>query len=150
MALKYNTEVVITLPRERVIALFDDPANMKHWQPGFISFEPISGTPGQPGAKSRLKYKMGNREIEMIETITKRALPDEFNGIYEAKGVYNEQVNRFIALDDNRTKWVSESLFEFSGFMKLIGWLMPASFKKQSQKYLDLFRDFAEKQGTGG
>jgi hypothetical protein len=29
--------------------------------------------------------------------------------------------------------------------MKLIGWLMPGTFKKQSQKYLDLFKSFAEK-----
>jgi hypothetical protein len=28
--------------------------------------------------------------------------------------------------------------------MKLIGWLMPGAFKKQSQKYLNDFKDFAE------
>lgn len=31
--------------------------------------------------------------------------------------------------------------------MKLFGWLMPGAFKKQSQKYLDMFKEFAEKEG---
>ena len=89
---------------------------------------------------------MGKREIEMIETITRRNLPAEFHGTYEAKGVYNIQKNFFTALGENRTKWVSESEFKFSGMMKLMGWLMPGAFKKQSQKYLDDFKAFAEKE----
>ncbi|MBK0402465.1 SRPBCC family protein [Adhaeribacter sp. BT258] len=144
--MKYTNEIIINLPRPRVIALFEDPANMKHWQPGFQSMEHISGTPGQEGAKSRLKYKMGSREIEMIETITRNNLPDSFDGIYEAKGVHNLMFNRFIPLSENQTKWISDTEFEFSGFMKLMGWLMPGVFKKQSQQYLDKFKAFAESQ----
>ncbi|HNR17396.1 MAG TPA: SRPBCC family protein [Chitinophagaceae bacterium] len=144
--MKYTNEVEINQPLSKVIELFDNPANMPQWQPGFISMEPISGTPGQPGAKSKLKYKMGKRDIEMIETITARNLPKEFHGTYEAKGVYNVQKNFFIETASGKTKWVSESEFKFSGMMKLIGWLMPGTFKRQSQKYLDLFKAFAEKQ----
>jgi hypothetical protein len=146
--MKYSNEVEINQPLQKVIELFDNPANMPHWQPGFISMEHISGEAGQPGAKSRLKYKMGKRDVEMIETITQRNLPHEFHGTYEAKGVYNVQKNYFTPLGDNKTKWVSESEFKFSGMMKLFGWLMPGVFKKQSQKYLDLFKEFAEKTGA--
>ncbi|MDX5347712.1 MAG: SRPBCC family protein [Hymenobacteraceae bacterium] len=142
--MKYTNEIEIDLPREKVVELFENPDNMKYWQPGLQSFEHISGTPGQPGAKSRLRYKMGKREIEMIETITKSSLPDEFNGLYETNGVYNVMNNRFIPVSENKTKWVSESEFQFSGFMKLMGWLMPGAFRKQSQKYLDDFKAFAE------
>lgn len=144
--MKYSNEIEINLPLDKVIELFENPDNMKHWQPGLQSFEHISGTPGQLGAKSRLKYKMGKREIEMIETITKQNLPDEFTATYEAKGVYNLLVNKFIPVSENKTKWVSETEFKFSGLMKLIGFLMPGIFKKQSQKYLDDFKTFAEKQ----
>ena len=144
--MKYTNEIEINLPIDRVITLFDNPDNMKHWQPGLQSFEHISGTPGQVGAKSRLRYKMGNREIEMIETILKRDLPHSFDGTYEAKGVYNVISNKFIPLGPNKTKWVTETEFKFSGFMKLMGWLMPGAFKKQSQQYLDKFKAFAESQ----
>lgn len=145
--MKYSNEVEINLPLNKVIELFENPDNMKHWQPGLQSFEHISGTSGQVGAKSRLKYKMGKREIEMIETITKQNLPHEFTATYEAKGVYNLLINKFISVTENKTKWVSETEFKFSGFMKLIAFLMPGTFKKQSQKYLDDFKAFAEKQG---
>lgn len=146
--MKYTNEVEINQPLQKVIELFDNPANMPKWQPGFISMEHISGVPGQPGAKSKLKYKMGKRDVEMIETITTRNLPKEFHGIYEAKGVYNVQKNFFKETGPGKTKWISETEFKFGGMMKLIGWLMPGAFKKQSQKYLDLFKAFAEKGGA--
>ncbi len=147
--MKYNVEIIINLPRKRVIELFDNIENMYKWQPGLISFEHESGTPGEVGAKSRLQYKMGNREIEMIETITVKNLPKEFSGTYEAKGVWNEVKNFFYELDENSTKWVSENEFRCSGFMKIFAFLMPGSFKKETAKYLDQFKEFAEDEGLG-
>jgi len=84
----------------------------------------------------------------MIETILKRNFPHEFHATYDAKGVHNIQKNYFKAVNENTTKWISESEFEFSGFfMKLMGFLMPGMFKKQSVKYLKDFKAFAE-EGT--
>lgn len=143
--MKYTTEIEINKPVDKVIELFDNADNMGKWMEGLQSFEHLSGTPGQPGAKSRLKFKMGKREIEMIETVTVRNLPQEFSGTYEAKGVFNIVKNKFSALPDNRTKYVSEQEFQFKGFMKMIAFLMPGAFKKQSMKYLTAFKNFAEK-----
>ena len=111
-----------------------------------ISFDHISGTAGEVGAKSKLLYKMGKREIEMVETITVKNLPDEFSGTYEAKGVWNEVKNYFHEIDENTTKWVSENEFKCSGFMKIIAWLMPGNFKKETKKYLIYFKEFTENQ----
>ena len=85
----------------------------------------------------------------MIETITVNNLPDEFSGTYEAKGIYNEVRNYFHKAGENQTLWVSENLFETKGFMRLLVFFMPGSFKKQSYKYLEYFKEFAEKQGNG-
>ena len=142
--MKYSCTVDISRPIDQVINLFDNPDNMKHWQPGLISFEHVSGDPGTPGAKSKLLYKMGKREIEMVETIISRNLPDDFSGMYEANGVKNIVKNRFVPIDDSSTRYTTEQEFQFSGFMKLLGWLMPGSFKKQSQKYMEQFKEFAE------
>jgi hypothetical protein len=79
---------------------------------------------------------MGKRDIEMIETITVRNLPDEFSGTYEAKGVFNIVKNYFRPVSENKTKYINESEFQFNGFMKLIGFLMPGAFRKESEKYL--------------
>ena len=144
--MKYITEIEINQPVEKVLELFDNPDNMKEWMEGLQSFETISGTPGQEGAKARLKYKMGKREIEMIETITKKNLPEEFTGTYKAKGVFNIVKNRFVPIGDNKTKYITEQEFQFSGIMKLMGAFMPGAFKKQSLKYMNAFKEFVEKQ----
>ncbi|MEM7537524.1 MAG: SRPBCC family protein [Chloroflexota bacterium] len=146
--MKYLLEIEIDLPRDRVIELFDNPDNMAKWQPGFVSMEHLSGTPGEAGAKSLLNYEMGKRVVEMTETIESRNLPDEFIAIYEAKKVWNRIVNNFIALDDNRTKWVFDCEFKMGGVMGVISKVMPGMFKKQSLENMQRFKEFAEGSST--
>jgi carbon monoxide dehydrogenase subunit G len=143
--MKYSEEIEINKPIEKVIELFDNPDNLKKWMEGLQSFEHLSGTPGQPGAKSKLKFKMGNREMEMIETVITRNLPHEFTGSYEAKGGYNIVKNKFVKLSGTRTKHITEHEFRFKGFMKVIAFLFSGMFKKQSMKYLKAFKEFVEK-----
>lgn len=142
--MKYVTSIDLDLPRERVIELFDDPDNMAKWQQGLVSFEPISGEPGQPGAKSKLVYQMGKRRVEMIETITARDLPERFDGTYEAKGVFNVVKNRFTELGPETTRWESENEFRLSGVMWLMGLVMGGAFRKQTLEYMQAFKRFAE------
>lgn len=144
--MKYTNEVIIELPREKVVALFENPDNLAKWQPGFISMELIEGKPGEVGSQHKLKYKMGKRDIEMTETITKSKLPDLFGATYQAKNVFNIIDNHFEDLGNGRTRYSTDNEFKMSGTMKIFGWLMPGAFKKQSQKYLDLFKEFAEKE----
>lgn len=142
--MKYEAEITIDLPRQRVIELFDDPANLSQWQPGLLSFEHLSGERGYPGAKSRLVYEENNRKIEMIETVTSRNLPDEFSGVYEAKGVKNWISNRFYESGPEQTRWVTESEFKFSGIMAILSLFMRGSFSKQTQELMGRFKAFAE------
>ncbi len=142
--MKFTTEIEINQPIERVIDLFDNAENMDKWMDGLQSFEHLSGTPGQVGAKAKLRFKMGKREIEMIETVTVRNLPHEFSGTYEADGVFNIVKNKFIKLSDTKTMYITENEFQFKGFMKIIAFLMPGAFKKQSIKLLNDFKRFAE------
>ena len=143
--MKYSVDIEINQPIDKVVELFDNPANMKEWMEGLISFEHISGTPGKVGAKSKLKFKTGKREMEMIETVTVRNLPHEFSGTYEAKGVHNIVTNKFISLSNNKTMLTNEQEFQFKGFMKIVAFLMQGAFKKQSLKYMTAFKTFAEK-----
>ncbi len=82
----------------------------------------------------------------MIETVTSRNLPKEFSGTYEAGGVFNIVSNYFEELPGNKTRYSSHQEFQLKGFMKIMGWLMPGLFKKQSMKYLEDFKKFAEAQ----
>ena len=142
--MKYTVTIEINLPRAKVVELFENPDNMAQWQPGFISMEHLSGEKGKAGARSKLNYKMGKREIEMIETILVNDLPNEFSGTFEADKVWNEVRNYFEEKDENTTLWRSECEFRFKGMMKVFAFLMPGVFKKQSFKYLENFKAFAE------
>lgn len=142
--MKYTAEIVVDVPREEFIKKMDEPENMRHWQRGLVNYEQLSQNPGQEGAQMTLSYKMGKREITMVETIIKRNLPEELHTIYDTKGVHSIQKNYFKDEGD-KTRWISESEFQFSGFsMKLMGFLMPGAFKKQSLKYMQDFKSFAE------
>jgi len=142
--MKYQQEITINKPRNEVVEKFSDPDNMEHWQRGFIFMKPINGELGAEGSQNLLKYDMGKREVEMTETILKNNLPYEFSATYDAKGVYNSQVNKFNETPENHTIWITDSEFKFSGFMKFIGWFMPGAFKKQSYKFMQDFKAFVE------
>lgn len=142
--MKYSNEIVINLPRKSVLELFESVENLYKWQENLLSFEHVSGISGEVGAKSRLRYKDGNREYSLIETITVKNLPEEFSGTYETKNVWNEVKNYFMEIGDNSTKWTSECEFRFSGIMKFLSILFSNAFKNESMKFLVNFKKFAE------
>ena len=88
---------------------------------------------------------MGKREIEMTETIEQRALPDLFSGVYEANGVWNLVENHCEDLPNGGTKWRIDTEFRCAGFMRIMAFVIPGVFRKQTAKYMDLFKKFAEK-----
>ncbi len=147
--MKFHVCVEINLPIDKGIDLFVDSENLKEWQDGFISMEHLSGNPGEPDAKSRLMYKIRRREMEMIETIKINNLPEEFVGLYESKPMVNLMTNHFTDLEDDKTRYDAHiEYLQFNGFMpKVMAFLMPGMFKKQTQKWLDQFKAFAERVG---
>ncbi len=143
--MKFLTEITVNVPLSDFMKKFDNTENMKLWQKDLLSVEHLSGIPGKEGAQMELRYKIGKREVVMVETILKRNLPHEFHATYDAKGVHNIEKNYFKAVGDSTTKWISESEFQFSGFfMKMLAFLMPGAFKKQSLKFKRDFKAFAE------
>jgi hypothetical protein len=146
--MKYTQEITINLPRVEVIKLFNNADNLKKWQPGLVSFKHLSGKSGNRGAKSTLLFKENGREIEMIETILVSNFPDEFSAKYETSVVENWQENHFSKEGPNKTNWRTENEFRFSGLYKLMRIFMRGSFPKQSYKYLQYFKDFAEKRSS--
>jgi hypothetical protein len=143
--MKYTNEIEINLSREKVIALFDDPENLPKWMPNLVVFEHLSGEPGQVGAKSKFVVSHGKSECELIETITVRDLPDFFEGTYETNGMWNEVKNEFIEVGEDKTQWVAHSEFKSDKLMmKLMMFLMPGAFKKESLKFMNSFKTFAE------
>ncbi len=142
--MRYSITETIGRPRSEVAALFEDPANLPHWQEAFVSLEPLSGPPGAAGSKTRLTYRMGRREIVMEETIEENALPERFTAVYEAPGVWNRCANHFSEPAPGRTDWRMENEFRCRGFMRLMTLFLPGMFRRQTAKSMADFRRFAE------
>jgi hypothetical protein len=153
--MKYTVSVEIALPRQRVAELLEDPAHFPKWLRGLVLHEPISGTHGQVGTTSRVVMQMGEQQIECTETITRREPVDlrevpavpvvHFDREIVGAGMWSAVRDRLTDAGPQRTLWESENEFRFSGvLMRLVGFLMPGAFRKQSRQHMQDFKAFAE------
>ena len=142
--IEYTEEIEINTNIDSVIILFDNPYNMKEYMQGIESYNLISGEIREIGAKAEITAVMGENKVIMIEEIITNDLPTEKKVTYKADRVYNIVINRFEKVSENKTKFINEQEFEFKGYMKIIGFIMPSAFKKQSRVYLQNFKEFAE------
>ncbi|WP_344153164.1 SRPBCC family protein [Kribbella yunnanensis] len=123
-----------------------------------VLHEPLNGLHGQVGTKSRVVMRMGQQEMEAIETITRRE-PADLHGIPKdavvrfereivAEGMWNAARERLTEAGPEMTLWVSENEFRFSSLpMRLGATFLRGAFRKRSQQHMQDFKAFAE-QGT--
>ena len=153
--MKYTVSIEIALPLERVAQLLADPANIPKWLRGVILHEPLNGLHGQVGTKSRVVMETGQQKFEVIETITRREPADlrnipkgsvvHFEREIVGEGMWSAARERLTEASPDTTLWVSENEYRFSGLlMRLVGLLMPGTFRKQSLQHMQDFKDFAE------
>ena len=143
--MKYICEIEINQPIKKVVELWTDENNFTKWQDDFKSITLLDGSINTVGAKSEIIFE-GKHKIELIETIIISNLPTEKKALYEHKMMSNTQSSRFIAINDNKTQYISEvEYIKFNGLMmKIIAKLFPSKFKVQSQKWMNQFKVFAE------
>lgn len=141
----YTIDIVIEVPLDICVQKFANLENSKHWQRGLMSIEHISGVPGEFGAKMKLHYQIGKRRMALVETLTHKNPPYELHSIYTTEGADDFQENYFQKTPENHTKWTSINEFIPLNFkMRLMLWMMPKTFKKQSLQYMKDFKNFVE------
>ena len=145
--MKFKLELPIYKSRAEVWKAFDDPEKMKVWQPSLIRFEPLSGTPGQPGAVSKLTYQENGREFSLMERITDRREPELFHGVYDNPFAENSIQNEFIDQGAGQTLWVMETKYTFKTLiMKILGPLLKKNYVARTQKDMERFKEMVESQ----
>jgi uncharacterized membrane protein len=144
--MNFTISVDIDQPIEKVVELWQDEKNLSKWQDGYLGSEMIFGHPGEVGTRTKMKYLMGKRKIDLVEIILENKLPKEFLAKYESKTTVNTMHNVFESLSENKTRWTATIHYSsFTGFLvKAMAFLLPGMFKKQSQKWLDQFKVFVE------
>ncbi|MFC8531978.1 SRPBCC family protein [Nocardia sp. NPDC057227] len=163
--MKYTNSIEIALPRERVAQLLADPVHIPKWLRGVVRHEPVKGVHGELGTESRVVLRTGNREVECTETITRREpaelrdIPAEvvvhFDREIVGAGMWSAVRDRLTEAGPEATHWESESEYRFdSRLIRLLGRLLPGSFRRQSQQHMRDFKAFAEegrdvREGSG-
>ena len=143
--MKFKLETLINKPRADVWQAFDNIENMPKWQPSLISREITDGTPGQPGAVSKLTYKEDEREFTLIEKVIHRDEPNELAGIYENVFADNIIKNKFIEHGKTQTLWVIENEFKFKTLlMKIMGNVLKKNYIKRTQRNMQRFKEMVE------
>ncbi|GIG67456.1 SRPBCC family protein [Phytomonospora endophytica] len=153
--MKYTVSIELALPREKAVQLLADPAHMPKWLRGLVLHEALSGEHGQVGTTSRVVMRMGKQRFEATETITRREPADlreipreqavHFEREIEGQGMWNAVRDRLTEAGPETTLWESENEFRFGGvLMRLVGLLMPGTFREQSRQHMRDFKEFAE------
>jgi hypothetical protein len=102
--MRFSCTTEINLPITKVVELFENTDNLKYWQQGLQSYEQLSGTAGDPGAKARIVIHQGKHVIELIETVITNRLPYESSALYEHRHMINTMTNRFSSINAHKTK----------------------------------------------
>ncbi|WP_109437648.1 SRPBCC family protein [Aquimarina sp. AU119] len=146
--MKYKGSVTIHQEREVVVALFMNEEYNKEYQDGFIKKELINGVPGQKGAKSKMYYKYGKQDMVITETITKNDLPQSLEAFYHHKHMDNTMKYTFTEVNSKTTQYDYECEYiRINWFLpKIIALFFPGIYRKQVEKWMSQFKEFAEKQ----
>ena len=75
--MKYSNEIIVELSLDEFIKKMDNPENLKHWMEGLVSYEHLSGNPGEVDAKMKFNFEFKNRKMSLIETIIHQNFPHE-------------------------------------------------------------------------
>jgi len=144
--MKFKLELPIDKPLAEVWKAFDNPENMKIWQPSLMSIDQVSGTQGQPGAVSKLTYKENEREFSLIEKVTYREEPHRLDGVYENNFADNVVRNTFVEQGDT-TLWLVDTEFKFKTLiMKILGPMMKKNFVARTHNDMERFKKMVESQ----
>ena len=148
--MKYACSVEVPLNREEAIALWLDESKLAQWQDGFQHKNWISGSPNTDQSVSQILLFQNGRKMELEESILTNALPEFIEGEYVHIHMTNIQKVVFEILGENQTKITTEVHYtEFNTLIiKVMAFLFPGMFKKQSQKWPDQFVILAQKESN--
>ncbi len=146
--MKHKLEVEINLPREKVIELYTNMENMKHWVPGVTKVKKISGEKGEVGSKYNITVEQEDVKLDMITTVSVVNLPKEYvtktDTTWIPGGMVEEARTYFEVLRTGKTKLVVESTFGGGILAKIFSFIGYFFLKNSAIKGIRKFKEFAE------
>jgi len=136
--------VTINKPVEKFCELFMNPDNLKNWLTGFVSAEPISGTAGEPGSVSKLKFMERGKLVEVKETVITASPNQQYSFEMEHNDFHAKTDIRLVSFG-NRTEFIQTVEFFPKGLMmKLMMPIVKGAMKKQMLNELIRLKNYTE------
>jgi uncharacterized protein YndB with AHSA1/START domain len=145
--MKYTIELIINKPRQDVWQAFTAPDKMRAWQTSLTTIELLNGTPGQPGAESKLMFEENGREYSLIEKIISCQEPESLLQSYENQFSINTIDNSFLEQGQSQTLWITETEYKFKTLlMKIMGPVYRKNLVARTQRDMGRFKEMVEKE----
>lgn len=141
--MKSVIELEVNVPQARLAELFANPEHSPRWMDDLARYEPISGAPGMPGSRYRLVPKKGG--MVFVGTVIARDLPARAQVQLDGPGVAVAVTGRFEPLAADRTRLISEEVFQFRGVVgKVFGLFARPAIRAAHRRHMEAFKRFAE------
>lgn len=139
--MKSIVDITINAPRAKLVELFANPENIPKWMDD-TKYEPISGTPGQPGSKYRMISTTG--QMDFVATVV-ASDPNQTRLDLDSPMVAVAITDTFIELGPQQTRLISEEEFRFKGLLNRVkGLFAGGAIKKAHRRHMEAFKRFGE------
>lgn len=144
--MELRNEIIIDAPMEFVASYIRRSDHFDKWQDDFQSATLLEGNKNEVGAKTRMLYKFGKSDMELIETVRSNNLPNSFEALYEHKHMDNTMYSSFEDQGNGKTLYATQvNYIELKGLMiKIMAKLFSGKFKKGPEKWMQQFKTFVE------
>lgn len=146
--MKTRHEITIDADCQTVWRLYTDTSRRRHWQPGLVHIQHVTGTPCTRGAVAELVYMHKGKQILMTETITESRSPDFITGTYDGPYASTHVVQHFVAAENGATRWTGFCVYHFKGIMKLLSLLMARSIRERTNADMQRFKLYVETEAA--
>lgn len=146
--MELRNQIEIKAPIDFTASYLRQSEYFDQWQDDFQSATLLSGDRDQIGAQTRMLYKFGKSDMELIETIRNNNLPNSFEALYEHKHMNNTMLSTFEDLGNDKTLYTTQvNYIEMKGLMiKIMAKLFSGKFKKGPEKWMQQFKEFVESE----
>jgi len=147
-SVSYSNEVTVDKSLKESWAVFQDESKLQDWLTGFKSTEVIEGERNTVGAKSKVIMMEGEKEMEMIETITVMKKEEQMGMDFEMEGIFQDYDMHFSEKDG---KTIIRTTTEAKGEGMIMRSIMPfikGTMTKQDLLFLTNLKNLIEKNTT--
>jgi len=142
--MKSEYRIEVDRPLKEVYAAFNNPENLPRWLSGLQRTEPISGSPGEVGSRTRQIYLERGRVVELIETITAHEPMKRLSSRLEGPGMICTIHVEFVDRGDRCLVIARSDLESRSLMMSLMLPFVTRSVRKRQDADLHRFKELLE------